>query len=249
MRYVDACRSQSWHLMLSEIKEDGEVLEEKPYVYRCRSWRHVGECSHHKGACDFARIAQAISKYNGWVYCVLTFNQSEWWDWKEQYTLAGSYWSAMRLRLVRQYGKFPYIQTWERHVKQGIHVNLLLSSEGIKKGCYQALKPGFDEERWFNDDIEQAATGVGFGRIHWAEPMGDYDSGSMAGYFVKLANELVGADQKSQVPFDAPPHFRRLRASRGLLPKAAEKSMTGRIVFRPPPACACDFEKKEVGLT
>jgi hypothetical protein len=62
----------------------------------------------------------------------------------------------------------------------------------------------------------------------------------MAGYLVKLARELVGADNKSQIPWDAPPHFRRLRATRGLLPPVHKSGMCGYLVFTP--ADDCDDE-------
>jgi hypothetical protein len=64
----------------------------------------------------------------------------------------------------------------------------------------------------------------------------------MAGYLVKLAKELTGAQAKKgdQAPLHAPRHFRRIRASRGLLPAQAKGAgewtgalVRGRIVREP----------------
>lgn len=231
MRYVEACEFQKWHLMLSKVLEDGEILPEEAYRYKCRSWRHAGECCKWKGQQDYARIAAAVETRDDWVYVVLTFAQQEWPDWKSQYVESYPYWSAMRLRLTRLIGKFPYIQTWERHRKDGIHVNILIGSAELRKGCYYALKKPFKEWRWFHDDIERNAKAVGFGWVHWAQPMREGTHEGMAGYLTKLAKELTGASAKGQIPWDAPRHFRRLRASRGLLPPITKTGMIGRMVY------------------
>lgn len=65
----------------------------------------------------------------------------------------------------------------------------------------------------------------------------------MAGYLVKLARELTGSARKDQVPVDAPSHFRRLRASRGLLPAAFTGSgeYTGEMRQKPKEQVECDL--------
>lgn len=235
LRYIDACEHGTWHLMLSEVTEDGEVLPEGPHKWSCRSWRHPGPCRQWRGALDYERIKVGLSKGKDWVVCVLTFSQSEWPDWKRQYDTAYLYWSALRCRLRRVLGRFRYIQTWERHQTEGIHVNLLIDSLDLARSCYEELRAPFKEMRWFSDLLEYHAVEVGFGPVHWAEPMRLASEERLAGYMTKLANELIGANAKNQVPFDAPPHFRRIRASRGLLPKVIPHNFTGRIVFAPYP--------------
>ncbi len=92
---------------------------------------------------------------------------------------------------------------------------------------------------------------AGYGKVMWLEPI--YDRGGIAGYMQKLSDvligdkkreddrykkaaaELVGAAKKgfaqNQIPMEAPPHFRRLRASQGLLPPVKkDPEITGELV-------------------
>lgn len=235
LRYIDKCRHGTWHLMLSEISPDGEILEEQPFRWTCRSWRHEGECRTFRASVDFARIDSAVSDGADWVYCVLTFAKNEWPDWRDQYRCSGPYWSALRNRLQREFGRFRYIQTWERHESGGIHVNVVIDSQSFASHCYRALKKPFKQERWFNDWLEYHAGCVGFGWVHWAQPLRVGENSGLARYLVKLANELIGHGKSHQVPFDAPKHFRRIRASQNTLPKKLPSSYTGRLVMLPFP--------------
>lgn len=201
LKYVSACEHGNWHLI---IHPPGKPEEACRVFYRCRSWRHPGPCCRWKGAQDFVRVRDAIGKRDFWVYVVLTFSQNEWPEWKDQYKWAYFYWSIMRKRLTREYGKIDYIQTWERHKKGGIHVNLLLGNEDIWHECDR------DADEWQEDVLIPMAVDVGFGRITFAQTLRTDSEEQMAGYLVKLARELVGAEVKSQIPFDAPKHFRRL---------------------------------------
>lgn len=75
------------------------------------------------------------------------------------------------------------------------------------------------------------AVAVGFGFRTWVEPLRPGAELTLAGYLTKLSRELTGAGFKDQVPVNAPPHFRRLRASRKLLPKPFHrKGWTGILV-------------------
>ena len=59
----------------------------------------------------------------------------------------------------------------------------------------------------------------------------------MAGYLTKLARELTGAGVKSQVPVNAPRHFRRIRASAKLLPpRKKNPDITGILHKMPLPS-------------
>lgn len=246
MRYVGACEHGTWHLM---THPPGEPSKARPVPFRCRSWRHEGECRQWKGAQDFCRIRDAIEAHNNWVFVTLTFKQSEWWDWKEQYKLAWPLWSMLRLRLWRKYAKIPYIQIWERHKIQGIHAHVLITNAEMhadveddwrkhgniadhKKRVDRILR---DRQSWHFREFIDHCTAVGFGPRCFCRPMRGGTGKTMAGYFVKLASELTGAGEKNQIPIDAPPHFRRLRASPRLLPPVLKSGMSGYLVCKPFP--------------
>lgn len=238
LRYISACEHGLWHLMIHP-KEDNS--SPKPVIWKCRSWRHAGECRMYKGAQDFCRVRDAIEDWSHWVYVVLTFSQKEWWDWKAQYYCSAAYWSCLRLRLRRKYGKIPYIQTWERHKKQGIHANVLLTHWEIHQqvsldyarngGNHDAIFQ--DKNSWVKAVLSPMAESCGFGPRCSAQPLSNNNNGAMANYLVKLATELTGAGVKNQIPVDAPPHFRRLRASPKLLPPVMRGDMSGYLVCLP----------------
>jgi len=238
MRYVSACEFDTWHLMIWE-KGRPSTIHQVPF--RCRSWRHAGECAHWRASQDFARIVEGIEKHDTWLYIVLTFAHGDWPRWQDQYTEAVRLWSMLRHRLERQSGKLAYIQTWERHRSKGIHVNLLLHNESLhaaacKINSLKTLSHLTKTQRGRavgKSLLRQLVVSCGFGKIVYCEPMRTGTGNAMAGYLTKLAKELVGAEAKSQIPFDAPAHFRRLRASRGLLPPRINSGMTGYMVFRP----------------
>jgi len=78
------------------------------------------------------------------------------------------------------------------------------------------------------DTIDPMCADVGFGFCKWLEPLRSQEA--MAGYITKLGLELTGAHHKNQVPVNAPRHFRRIRASRGLLPKRTkDETITGQL--------------------
>lgn len=160
---------------------------------------------------------------------MLTFAQSEWDNWRRQYREGGKCWSKLRLRLRRRYGKIPYIQTWERHQKGGLHVNVCVRNKEIFELA------SANRWSWRRQVLEPHAIASGFGMRTWVEPLRQGTSGGMAGYLLKLADELVGAPAKSQVPYDAPAHFRRLRASPGLLPPVHQSIFSGQLNFFPIP--------------
>lgn len=235
MKYISACEHGEWHLRLSEIKSDGEIMEEKPYRWKCKSWRHSGECRMARGAEDYQRISQALIVRDDWAFVTLTFAKRDWPNLLTQYECSCSMWSAFRCRINRLWGKCPYIQTWERHQSGGLHVHANIASKGLCRECY-LCRDCLNSPHWHCDAIQRHATDVGFGPIHWAEPLGTGTGERMAGYLVKVATELVGAGTKSQIPFDAPRHFRRIRASQGVLPPKIKGDWLGRMVFAPFPS-------------
>ncbi len=114
-------------------------------------------------------------------------------------------------------------------------------------GTKKRLCEGF---RKLRQVIRSWAMAAGYGKVIWLEPI--YDRAGLAGYLQKLSDlligdttrakkeelvkELVGSAKKgpirTQTPDqDAPPHFRRLRPSRGLLPPVKKNpEYTGEMV-------------------
>lgn len=224
---VLACQAGAWHLAVWHPANPLTTFKRIPF--RCRSWRHAGDCRQWKGAQDFVRVFEAIKARKWWTYAVLTFAQRDWASEWKQAKAGVLLWSKLRKRIVRAYGPMAYIQTWERHRKRGLHVNLAMASRPIFQEVAELQYA--HKWRWLID----ACTDCGFGRICWAEPLRG-DDGTLAGYLTKLSRELTGADPKNQVPTQAPPHFRRIRASRGCLPPCYKSEFTGRL-FQAPLEC------------
>lgn len=177
-----------------------------------------------KGAQDFVRCREAILDQASWVYVVLTFAQSDWPDKWKLYRAGVGMWSKLRKRFAREFGRVKYIQTWERHAKGGAHVNVLLHAPRLTD------RVETDWKKFRRGWLEPAAVACGFGMRTWVEVMRG-EGPAMAGYLTKLSRELVGAGSKSQIPYDAPPHFRRLRASQHTLPPVIKSDWTGIIRF------------------
>jgi len=206
------------------------------------------------------------------VYCVLTFDPAAFGDRWEAYREGGKCWNnSLREAFRRSVGAVDYLQTWESTRRGWPHLNLILSgdrlreaveAEGVERrrhvgkgnaGARWCLFPkGW--RRWLRD----AAVRAGFGPVAWAEILAPGSADAMAGYLVKLAQELTGAPAKKgdQTPIQAPRHFRRIRASRGLLPTAPKGSgewtgalATGRLVREPSPARKPKQRREQVAAT
>lgn len=214
----------------------------------CRSWR-CPRCAYGVAMRDLRRLEAGVLKRPWWLYCVLTVDPAHWSNPWEVYKLAGHVWDKrLRKRLERRFGKLTYVQTWEAHRSGWPHLNLLLSGDALerdvlryKHGVRTVLKKGrprtahwtawrsrregtsgrFRDKR---DAWTQWIEASGFGRMKWVEIV---DSpASVANYMAKVAREIGstlwkqtgnGGDQR---PLNAPPHFRRIRSSRGLVPTA-----------------------------
>lgn len=205
--YVQACECGAWSLKIWKWDDKDQV-----YIvpYKCRSWRHEGECRLWRGAQDFVRIREGMQKLDDWTYIVLTFYQPPGADMKKMYKDGMRKWSALRKRIIRSHGKFKYVQTWERHDSGFPHVNLAISNREM---WLQAIG---EPEANFREYLMLPAFECGFGQVGWMEKLKSKDQ--MAGYLVKLARELTGAGIKNQIPTNAPKHFRRIRASQHTLP-------------------------------
>jgi len=226
-RSCHACAENAWSLHAwqkgKSPKDTGIVVP-----FRCKSWRHAGACARWKASQDFARCHEALTQ-NGrrWVYMMVTFAQQEWKNPIDQYLYGSDMWYLAKKMLEREYGKIRYIQTWERHKRPGSHFNNAIEC----KGLFERVN-GDKKFRERNACILPILKHCGFGEICWVERM--RCARDLARYISKLSHELIGAELKGQVPFDAPPHFRRLRASRGILPPAHKgEEWTGRMIFCP----------------
>lgn len=204
------CKSGSHKLVTWEKANPSDV---NVFPFRCRSWRHVGTCQQFRGSQDFVRVRDAIvSRGDRWVYLVLTFNQRAELDEWTVYRAGLSRWQKLNQRLSRRFGAVEYIQTWEKHVRSGFpHVNAVVHNDLIWGRCRG------DGWRSWRQELRDHAIACGFGKVLHVEPLRRGGSLTLAGYLTKLSRELTGASVKNQVPVNAPAHFRRIRASRGLL--------------------------------
>jgi hypothetical protein len=219
MRSIEACQNGDWSIVTWKKADAGEPRV-RPFV--CKSWRHSGDCRSECGACDFARIAQALGEHSSWTFLVLTYPAKAWPDKTALFRFGVVSWSRLRKRLIREFGSILYIQTWEVHRSGYPHVNVTVSNSLLQETA--SKEPDYDNPSWLKGPAEEC----GFGWKCHASPM--RDANAMAGYITKLGLELAGAQHKGQVPVNAPRHFRRIRASRGLLPKRIkDETITGRL--------------------
>jgi hypothetical protein len=205
--------------------------------FLCGSWR-CRRCAAWRGAVDFRRCAQGVTARSWWVYVVLTFDPAVGADQWDAYRMVGKMWDEhLRQSIRSRVGRFAYLQTWERTRSGWPHVNLLMTSDGLREWVEsegvstrwnaRAGRWSLLPSRW-RSWMRSAAMRAGFGRVMWAEVIAPSSRESMAGYLCKLSTELVGAANKKgdQSPVQAPRHFRRFRASRGLLPATPKGSGT-----------------------
>lgn len=226
---VNACEREAWSVALWPRSGPSDARQPVRIPFRCGSWR-CRRCAAWRGAVDFRRCAAGVTSRPWWVYAVLTFDPRLGTDQWEAFRTVGKMWDdSLRESLRAKVGRFEYLQTWERTLRGWPHVNLVLSGDQLRSwvegdGVVRRWHPRARREcllpqrwrRWFRD----AAVRAGFGKVVWAEVLAPTARQAMAGYLCKLSAELVGAAGKKgdQSPVQAPPHFRRFRASRGLLP-------------------------------
>jgi hypothetical protein len=202
LSYVAACHCQAWSLKIWPKDDPRRITK---IAFKCRSWRHEGECRLWKGAQDFARIKEGMEKFDYWSHVTLTFYQPPGADRIKLYREGVTKWAKLRKRLGREYGKFRYIQTWERHESGFPHVHLAVSNTKLFERAIGDPKHAFEQY------LMLPAVECGFGQVGWLQQI--YGRDGMAGYLTKLARELTGSGKDYQIPDNAPPRFRRLRAS------------------------------------
>lgn len=254
LKSVHACELESWTLLTwpagaSVDRETGEIVGfelgspgQRPFL--CGSWR-CRRCARWRGAVDFTRSSEAVRSRSWWLYLVLTFDPSRFASRWEAYREAGTQWNnSLREAFRRKVGKFEYLQTWEAHRSRWPHVNVILTGESLRSwveelGVERRMHAGYSGRerlcmfpRRFRQWLKQAAVQAGFGEVAWAEVLTPENPEAMAGYLCKLSRELtggIGGEKGEQSPIDAPKGFRRIRASRGLLPPTIhDGNATGR---------------------
>lgn len=226
-RYVQACHDCAWHLRLVKKSNPSTSWFQ---VFTCRSWRCKGRCQLWKGAQDFCRVREGMLKRDDWVCLTLTYDPKRWKTPWSMYRGGMFLWDKLRKRFLREFGKFDYVQTWEAHQSGSPHLNVAIANAEFWRMCCM------DWEGVRRSWLKPHATASGFGYILHVTVA--YDRDGLAGYFTKLARELTGTAKKDQTPYDAPPHFRRLRASQGLLPPPyKDEDITGELYFRPVDSC------------
>lgn len=170
---------------------------------------------------------------DGWSHVTLTFARQRERTIASTYRVGYQCWSALRKRITRRYVDLDYIQTWERHQSGFPHMHMAARCYPLQEGCQNyALSPADKEYGYLNfvDLLQADAVACGFGSRGWIDPISDVEA--MSGYLVKLAREITGAGIKSQIPTNAPPHFRRIRASRGVLaPPHKDPDITGLLRY------------------
>ena len=238
-RSAVACERAAWSLLTwrkadfdaatGQLAQGAAPPAFQPFL--CGSWR-CARCRRWRGAVDWSRASCAILERPWWLYVVLTFDPARWASAEAAYLGAGKCWDEhLRQALRGRAAGFAYLQTWEATRAGWPHVNLLLTGDRLRAwveslgiaretttssmGLARSTLLPRRWRRW----LRAAALRSGFGPVVWAEVVAPENGAALAGYLTKLARELVGEGGKDyQTPFEAPKGFRRLRASRGVLP-------------------------------
>lgn len=132
--------------------------------------------------------------------------------------------------------KLEYLCVMEQHASGWPHANLLLTWDGLRQLVgFEGEDYGNLEdlarrvERWIKDTAPQVGLGwsIKCSPLQSPEKMANYCSGKSVGnesdaphdpQVSRIANEVNKQTKEYQVPVQAPPGTRRIRASRGLLP-------------------------------
>ena len=212
----------------------------------CGSYR-CPRCAYGGAMQDLRRIQTGVTSRPFWIYCVLTVDRKDWRDPWEVYRSAGALWDRrLRGMLRRRFGRVEYVQTWEAHRSGWPHLNLLMTAPSLKADVelypqefreveshgrkrmahwtgWRSRRRGKTERTAGKLDTWSSwVERCGFGAYKWVEIV-DSPEG-VACYLAKVAREIAATMWKEgdQRPLNAPPHFRRIRASKGLLPTAKE---------------------------
>ena len=230
---IKACETKAWHLNLVR-KSTGEIWDRR---YVCESWRHAGDCQRKRNQVDYARMMEGLKRHSAWLFCVLTVYRTE--TPRKHYKNVWRRWQSLRQWLVRNYGeayfdekkmriarrgRIEFVAVTEKHKDGFPHVNVVFHLPGLLR----AYDNGYEVLR---HELNEAAVRCGWGIRIWLDKV--RSKTEIAGYFSKILGELT---KGYQIPLNAPPKFRRVRASQGLLPpKRKDVDLTGCLVQLPLP--------------
>lgn len=216
---VKACYNKAWSL---KLWKKGNPMEHINIPFTCRTWRHEGPCRQFKGAQDFVRIRDGLKKFDGWVYIVLTYEDRRL-SVEKIYKRIVEQFQNFKQWIRRNYcapgERLQYVTLIEQHKDGYPHINVLMHSSKFVQAAGESW-------RKLRRKVRAHAMSTGFGKVFWLEPVRNDDA--ISGYFVKLCGEVT---KMNQAPMKAPQKFRRLRASRGLLPPVnKDPEYTGELV-------------------
>lgn len=239
-QYIHACHDSSWHLKLTHLKTGKTVRA----PFRCRSWRHAGQCRYLKANADGLRISRALEREEAPLcFLVLTVDPKDWRDTTSAYIGLQRLFQALIRDVRKDWGPTRYVNVIEQHGSRWPHLNVVLAGD-------IGLHVSYDAGSWNPDDraprggtwqhapsswpsrsrLNEIATKAGFGIRIWVEPIRSKRATAM--YIGKLSGEL---SKSNQVPLEAPTHFRRLRSSLRFLPAPDPSDWTGILLFEPVP--------------
>jgi hypothetical protein len=247
---------------LATVLWDSETRDARVVRGYCKSYR-CRVCGSLVAKVIRDRIAAAVAKRAWWLYLVVTFDPKDFDHSWDAYKRAGVLWDdKLRKRMAREFGPFVYVQTWERHVRASAfpHMNLIVSGEGLRAAVEEAgtewrfdPRAGHGTGAWCNFThlrkwFARAVPQCGFGKRVWAQVLDD--APSMAAYLAKATEDMSAARWKDgdQTTIGAPRKFRRLRASRGLLPKVETDPFLEGLVVPCEPDAIPMVPDKDTGL-
>jgi|GEM_PF-2305678 len=237
-------------------KNDPSQVTRRPYT--CGSWRHPGPCARHSAAVTFARIREAVQRpeYDpkGWVFLVLTLDRlgtfsgkTPWLNQSEAYKDLSRLSRNLHTKLRRAQTFEALCDAWaavvECHRSGWPHVNELMYApelaQKLREDYADGRKLGLThrEATLVRGELADCLTSTGWGVQSTAEAVESVDA--VNGYITKLAaagEATCGELAKlCQVPMNAPPRFRRLRAAKNWLPKKRkDESITGTLIRNEP---------------
>lgn len=231
---VIACMDDKWHVRLVHRKTE-EVMR---VPFRCHSFR-CPRCGGRIARRDYLRTMAAFDKHSSWAYLVLTLDVKSYTNNgktnQHAYRVINENLKKLRKRMQRKYGPMDYVRVVERTPKNSFpHVNVVFHCSELFNQFSTDEEISNWNKRWLTSNARQC----GFGKIHTISFA--QDKQSLANYLAKtglfstIAKEI---SKQSQVPFDAPNHFRRLGATRGLLPPIKKENVewNGELIKGPLP--------------
>lgn len=240
-RSVQACQRGEWSRLLVNRK-----LGAWDFVtFRCNTWRCT-RCAPQANAREAWRIERALGRcrLEDVLFLTLTFDRPAGATALSRWKAAQACWKRFRDALVYELGaglgratkkaRLTYVQVWEQHEDGWPHLHALIVSRELARavrehGSHPMPHPRTGEPRpiwhYVRNKLRAMARGAGFGPVADLQFV-DPGKGRMAGYLVKIADELSDSLEKDQRPLRAPFRFRRIRATPGFLERLRKASET-----------------------